>query len=509
MKKITIVFFTSIYSLAISAQQSFNIKDFGAKGDGTTNNTIFIQTAIDKASSVGGGKVIIPAGRFITGVIYLKNDVSLSLETNAVLLGSAKRIDYGAHDASALIVAKDQKNISIIGKGTIDGNGYELIKDIYRMLNDGTLEDKEWKTYNPWHQMRPEERNRPKLIEFINCQGVQIKSITIKDGLCWTQDYRNCSNLVIDSITVNNRCFLNSDGIDLVDCKNAQVSNCSMNVADDGVCLKSYDRNSSCENIVITNCKIRSSASALKFGTGSWGGFKNITVNHLEIFDTYRSAIALEVVDGGVMENIDIRNVKAINTGNAIFMKIGHRNKDSAISSMKHVYIGNVYVQVPQGKPDKGLEMEGPEVLYPHNVFPSSIVGLPGHPIEDVVLENIQIQYEGGANRDTAYFALKDVMKVPEKSSDYPEFSMFGELPVWGFYVRHAKDITMKNLTISYTKPDFRTPMIFDDVTNLTLNKIQIPTSNSLPVILLNAVSNKRIGEIKLPVTDKQGIEIR
>ncbi len=509
MKKIAILLLLSMYALSISAQQSFNIKDFGAKGDGSTSNTVFIQSAIDKAATVGGGKVIMPAGRFITGVIHLKTNVTLSLEMNAVLMGSAKRIDYGPHDASALIVAKDQKNISIVGKGTIDGQGYELIKDIYRMLNDGTLEDKEWKTYNPWHQMRPEERNRPKLIEFTNCQGVQIKNITIKDGLCWTQDYRNCSNLVIDSITVNNRSFLNSDGIDLVDCKNAQVSNCNMNVADDGVCLKSVDRNSSCENIVITNCKIRSSASALKFGTSSWGGFKNITVNHLEIFDTYRSAIALEVVDGGVMENIDIRNIKATNTGNAIFMKIGHRNKDSAISTIRHVYIGNVSVQVPQGKPDKGLEMEGPEVLYPHNVFPSSIVGLPDHPIEDVVLENIEIQYEGGANRDTAYFPLKDVTKIPENNSDYPEFSMFGELPVWGFYVRHAKNITMKNLTISYTKPDFRTPMIFDDVTNLTLNKIQIPTSNSLPVILLNGVSNKHIHNIKLAVTNKQGIEIR
>ena len=181
---------------------------------------------------------------------------------------------------------------------------------------------------------------------------------------------------------------------------------------DDGICLKSEDRNRRCENIYIANCTVRSSASAVKFGTASWGGFKNITVRDITVYDTYRSAIALEVVDGGVMEDIDIRNIKATNTGNAVFIRLGHRNKDAVISKLRRVHIANVKATIPKGKPDKGYPMEGPLLRYPHNVFPASVTGLPGHPVEDVVLDNIDIQYEGGASKDSAY-----VSKGPTASS--------------------------------------------------------------------------------------------
>lgn len=509
MKKTLITLLAGVLTISLMAQNgSFNITDFGAKGDGATSNTIFIQAAIDKAAETGGGTIIFPSGRFVTGVIYIKSNVTIKLDLNAVLLGSAKRIDYGPSDASALIVANNQQNIAIIGQGTIDGQAPGLIKDIYRMLNDGTLKDSEWKTMNPWHQIRPEERNRPKLIQFKNCEGVQIKGITIKDGLCWIQDYINCSNIIIDSIKVNSVTFLNNDGIDLVDCKNAVITNCNINAADDGICLKSSDRNSRCENIYIADCKIRSSASALKFGTASRGGFKNIAVKNLTIYDTYRSAIALEVVDGGTMENVDIRNVTATNTGNAVFIKIGHRNKDSVISALRHIYIGNVTVQVPKGKPDKGYETEGPDVFFPHNTFPSAIVGLPGHPVEDVVLENIDIKYEGGANKDSAFVPLEALNKIPENSADYPEFSMFGEMPAWGFYVRHATGIIMKNVTLSYAKNDFRTAMVFDDVNGLNLNGIAIPTSSALPVIMLNNVSNHSLNKLQLNTKDKDAVRV-
>ncbi len=508
MKKKIIGLFICFCATRTMAQNTFDITTFGAKGDGKTANTTFIQQAIDKASANGGGTVVFPAGQFLTGVIYIKTGVIIQLNENAVLLGSAKRIDYGLSDASALIVAKDANNIGIIGKGTIDGQGHELIKDIYVMLNAGTLKDKEWQTKNPWGQIRPEERNRPKLIEFKNCKGVQIKGITIKDGLCWIQDYVECTDMIIDGITVKSTTFLNNDGIDLVDCKNVKVTNCNIDAADDGICLKSSNRNSSCENIYVSDCKIRSSASALKFGTASRGGFKNIFVKNLNIYDTYRSAIALEVVDGGIMENVKITDVKATNTGNAIFLKIGHRNKDSVISAMRNVYIGNVSVQVPKAKPDKGYEMEGPEENFKHNIFPSSIVGLPGHPIENVVLENIDIQYEGGGNKDSAFYPLNDLAKIPENSNAYPEFSMFGELPAWGFYVRHATGLVMKNITFKTQKSDYRTAAIFDDVNGLNLNKIKIDAPKSQPVIVLNNVKQYVGKELILPVPEKEGVII-
>lgn len=504
-----ILFFSIFHFQGFCQPKIFNITDFGAKADGKTMNTAAIQNAINKASQSGSGTVLVPAGKFITGVIHLKSNVELRLAEHAELLGTTKRIEYGPKDASALVVARDQQNISITGKGVIDGQGEELLKDIYVMLNAGTLEDSEWKTYNPWHQMRPEERNRPKIIQFLNCNNIQVKGITIKNGLCWIQDYVNCRNILIDSIKVESNVFWNNDGIDLVDCRNATVTNSFINSDDDGICLKSSDRNNHCENIYVAHCTVRSSASAVKFGTASWGGFKNITIKDITVYDTYRSAIAIECVDGGILENVDVRNIKATNTGNAIFIRLGHRNKDSVVSTLRNVYIGNVTVEVPKTKPDRGYPMEGPLVKAPHNVFPSSVTGIPGHPVQNVTLENIDIIYDGGADRNHACFAWDSLARVPERIEHYPEFSMFGELPAWGFYVRHAEGLQMKNIHIRYKEDDFRPACIFDDVKGLTLNNIRIPTAKELPVIIFNSTTQVSTEKIQLPVDNIKGIRVQ
>ncbi|MBN9385435.1 MAG: glycoside hydrolase family 28 [Chitinophagaceae bacterium] len=452
------------------ARPFFNVLYYGAKADGRTLNTRAIQKAIDAASACGGGRVLVPAGRFVTGVLRLRSNVDLHLVENAVLLGSARRADYGPGPASALIIADSQQHIAITGKGTIDGQGPLLIKDIYRMLEAGTLQDAEWKTYNPWHQMRPEERNRPKLIEFRHCEGVSVKGITIKDGLCWIQNYKNCSDITIDSIRVVSNVMWNNDGIDLVDCRKARITHSFFNADDDGICLKSEDPQGRCEDIYIEDCTIRSSASAFKLGTASHGGFSNIRVRDLRIYDTYRSAIALETVDGAILEHIDIRNITATNTGNAFFLRLGHRNQRVPPGKLQHIYIGNVRVEVPAGKPDKGYEMEGPPVREPHNIFPSSITGLPGYPVEDVTLEDIEIIYPGGASRDTAYRPSDSVGLVPEREGAYPEFSMFGELPVSGLFVRHVSGLRLKKVRFIFKKEDFRPAWLFDDVSGLTID---------------------------------------
>ena len=394
-------------------RNKINIAHLGAKGDGKSDNTLIIQKAIDNASASGKGRVIIPAGRFITGVIHLKSNIELHLDENAFLLGSPKRSDYGSKDASPLIVADHQHNISITGKGIIDGQGDQLIKDIYWMLNAGTLEDTEWKVYNPWHQMRPEERNRPKIIELTDCDTLNIKGITIKNGLCWVQNYKNCSNIIIDSIKVESNTFWNNDGIDITDCKNVRITNCILNCDDDGICLKSYDRTRRCENIYVANCSIRASASAVKLGTASRGGFKNIMIRDIAVYDTFRSAIAIESVDGGILEDVEVQNIKAINTGNAIFIRLGHRNVDSVYSQLRHIHISNIKAEIPLTKPDKGYPMEGPEPDFAHNVFPSSITGIQGHPVEDVTLENIEFTYAGGGKKQIACLPADSLSKIP------------------------------------------------------------------------------------------------
>jgi len=506
MKRIC-CFIVSLTVLCCAAQERvYDILTYGAKGDGQTDNTRAILQAIDAAAMGGGGTVKVPAGKFITGVLRLRSGIHLYLAEGAVLLGSAKRADYGAGSASALIVADDQQDVSITGKGTIDGQALALLADIYRMLNAGTLEDKEWKEYNPWHQMRPEERNRPKIIEFRRCRGVQVRGITIRDGLCWIQNYKECTDMVIDSIRVRSTTFWNNDGIDLVDCRKVRVTNSFIDAADDGICLKSENAQSLCDDIYIAHCTIRSSASAFKLGTASHGGFSNIKVRDLTIYDTYRSAIALESVDGAVLENIDIRNIRATNTGNAIFLRLGHRKQSAPVGMLRHVYIGDVRAEIPAGKPDKGYEMEGPTLNDPHNVFPSSVAGIPGHPVQDVTLENIDITYAGGGSRDTAFFSPDSLARVPEREASYPEFSMFGELPASGFYARHVQGLQLKNWRIHYKKSDFRPVAVFDDVSGLTLGDIHIPEAKALPVILLHTTDSPVLSNIQLAVPLEKGI---
>ncbi len=496
--------------ITASAQtKTYNIKNYGAIADGKTNNTAAIQKAIDEAATHGGGIIVIPAGRFVTGVITIQSNIELHLDDKAFLLGSAIRIDYGDGKASALIVANHQHHIAITGHGTIDGQGDSLLKDIYRRLNAGTLQDTEWRKPNPWHQMRPTEDNRPKLIEFKDCDDIQLKNFTIKNGLCWTQNYKSCTNMVIDSMRVENVTYWNNDGIDIVDCKNVKLTNSFFNAADDGICLKSEDPNGACENVYVANCRVRSSASAIKLGTGSLGGFKKITIRNISVYDTYRSAIAIETVDGAVLEDIDIRDIVAKNTGNAIVIRLGHRHQKRPAGVLRRVYIGNVTVDVPAGKPDAGYPIEGPIVSAPHNVFPSSITGIPGSRAQDITLENITINYEGGAKKEVADFGIDSLEKVPEKISDYPEFSMFGELPAWGFYIRHADGIKIKNMVLTCKGTDYRPAFIADDVNGLSLNGLNIPQVKTKPVILLNKVSGFVSENVTIPGGAKQNIQVQ
>jgi Endopolygalacturonase len=477
--------------LVFAQQKQFNIVDLGAKGDGVTDNTLVIQKAIDEASASGNGKVIVPSGTFLTGVIHIKSNVEIYLAENAVWLGSAKRIDYGPKDASPLIVAQGQHNFSITGKGTIDGNGKELIKDLYAMLKAGTLEDSEWQTYNPWHQMRPEERNRPKIILFQNCDSIRVTGITIKNGLMWVQDYRSCTNVTIDGIKVSSTTFLNNDGIDITDSKNVRITNCDIDACDDGICLKSSLRNEGCENVYVANCKVRSSASALKLGTASWAGFRNITIRDIYVYDTYRSAIAIETVDGGLLEDVTVENITAKNTGNAIFIRLGHRNKDEVYSQLRRVHISNVKAEIPAGKPDKGYLEEGPIVKFPHNVFPASVSGIPGHPVEDVTIENVEITYAGGGDENNARMAVESMAKIPEQVSEYPEFSMFGELPVWGFYARHVVGLNLKNITVKAKNKDYRPAIAFDDISDLKTSNVKMVESAKKQQVIFRNTSEE------------------
>jgi hypothetical protein len=519
----TILFILLLITVLMTGCNRYNgelITSYGAIADGKTNSAAFIQKAIDQVSASGGGQVIIPPGNFMTGTIQLKSGVNLHLESGACLLGSTNRVDYPDIRA-AMIMAKDQNNISISGTGVIDGQGQELVLDIITKLRSGEL-----KQDSMWRVKRPDGRTM--IVTINNCTNIHISGVTMKNASGWVQNYTECNNLTINRIIVQSTAYWNNDGLDVTDCKNVKITNCFINSADDGICLKSGNPDSFCDSIYIDSCTVRSSASAFKLGTGSTGGFKNIKVRNLTVFDTYRSAIAIESVDGGVVENIDIQNVVAKNTGNAIFIRRGKRNKTGKVGTLKGVYIANVKAEIPLYKPDQGYPIEGPpdhlrpgedkmpkrpshfhiygHPWLPYNIIPSSIIGLPGYPVGDITLENIEISYGGRANKEIAYLPLKSITSIPENEANYPEFSMFGELPSWGFYVRHAEGIKMKNVKVSYVEDDFRPAFVFDDVKGLEMSDVTIPKAKELPVILFNNTTGIITKNLKMAVSEEKGI---
>ena len=487
--------------------QEYMITDFGAKPDGITLNTKAIQSAIDKVNKKGGGKIVFPSGEFLSGSISLKSNIELHFQKGAVLLGSTNPDDYGQDDPNgpdldknkvtpsklAFIKAEKVNNISLTGEGTIDGQGMALAVTIDSLHHLGV---RKVHNYN-YRRMRPNEGSRPMLFAFTESTQITVTGLHLKNSSCWGLFFERCSDMVLDGLKVTNRAFWNNDGMDITDCKNVKVTNCDLDTADDGICLKSHTPGYFNDNIYVANCTIRSSASAVKFGTASHGGFKNITIENIKVFDTFRSAIAIECVDGGDIENIKVSNLIAENTGNAIFIRLGHRAGEKT-GTIKNIHIKDVKVQMPFGRPDIDYDLRGPEVDFFHNPFPSSIVGIPGHDVQDVVLENIDISFPGRASKAMGYVPINDLGRVPEKIKDYPEFSMFGELPAWGFYVRHADGVTFKNVTINARNVDFRPAYVLDSVQNVSIiDSDVVPVTDTHQLVLKDA-KNISISDLRV-----------
>ncbi|WP_372774244.1 glycoside hydrolase family 28 protein [Mangrovibacterium sp.] len=493
MKKLILTqLFLLIFIFGFSKSNDYHVAEYEIIGDGTTLNTEKLQTLIDLVSKSQGGQIIFSKGNYLTGSLQLKSNVHLYFEEGAVLLGSTNPYHYaniempgrpklGSRDDNsqmALFVAFKATNISISGKGRIDGQGRALALNIDSLHHLGERVDPKYST----NRMRPHETFRPKLFRFSMCKNINISGMELHNSACWGLSFELCQHLKIDAVKVLNRAYWNNDGMDITDCKNVSITNCDVNSADDGICLKSYYPDYANDSIYIANCTIRSSASAIKFGTASFGGFKNVKIENIRVFDTFRSAIAIESVDGADIENIEVSNIVAENTGNAIFIRLGHRAGKKP-GSIKNVSIHDLKVQVAFDRPDINYDMRGPAVTFFHNPFPSSIAGIPGHHIEGVRLENIEITYPGRASKGMAYVPLTRLGQVPEQIGGYPEFHMFGELPSWGFYVRHTTGISLKNVTLKLEQPDFRPAFVFDDVTELEISELGLPVGNRQIVV--------------------------
>ncbi|WP_017258758.1 glycoside hydrolase family 28 protein [Pedobacter arcticus] len=462
-KKMILMLLILIQSVAVSAKD-YKASFFHIKHDGTTLNTRSIQFAIDYIHKNGGGRLVFHVGRYLTGSIHLKSNVTLQLEEGAVLLGSTNPFDYDRIGQTALIHARDLENVGITGKGMIDGQGRALANNSIAYANDGLIED--ILKYD-----RTRESIRPMIIYFYNCTNVTIKDLILQNSACWLQTYERCKNMVIDGITVNNVAFWNSDGIDIVDCDNVVITNNNIDAADDGICLKSHTEGYYCNNILIENNIVRTSANGIKLGTAGKGGFRNIKAINNTVYNTYRSAIALQSVDGGFLEDIVIDGLKSINTGNVIYLRLGERVAGKK-STMDRISIKNVVADVPFEKADAGYDYEGPIEDMPRNISPIIIAGLPGQYINDVTFTNFEVSYPGRGSKFIAYVPLDKLDSIPEQPAQYPEFSQFKEIPAWGIYVRHAKNINFSNIHLTAEKKDYRLPIIMDDVHGAQLKKV-------------------------------------
>jgi polygalacturonase len=442
---------------------------FGIKSNGTTLNTTSIQKAIDYISENGGGTLEFTIGRYLTGAIVLKSNVTINLVDGAILLGSTNPYDYlngsGQVNTFSLVSAYRAENIAITGEGIIDGQGAELGYNLLNQQQKGIIPD--IMTYD-----RPGVR--PNGVYLRECKNVTVTGITIKSAGGWSLYPDQCEDMLIDGVTVFGLDSQNNDGIDIVDCKNLRLFNAYINTSGDAICFKSHDQNKCNEHIDVHNCVARSSGSAIKFGTTT-GGYRNIHIVNNKVYKTCRSALTIEVSDGGFAEDILVDSLYAYNTGNAVYLRIGKHNTNRPAGKLRNVTIQNMYCEIPAQKADAGFPYEGTIEDNPRNISPASIVGLTGgHDIENITLRNIRLVYPGGGNANYAYRGLKpeDLDEIPEMPTSYPKYSQFRELPAWAFWIRHGKNITFENISLVAKERDYRPAIVIQEAENVTLKKM-------------------------------------
>lgn len=504
---------------------TFTPQDFGAVADGTASDTAALQRALDAAHAAGGGTVHLGPGLYLTGSLFLRSGVTLHLAKDAVLLGSPRIADYRRGQKwPALLIAVEQHDIAVTGEGVIDGQGKLVAADTVRIFESGNLVEffpgvAPGQTVNLGGDIdaariidphalqaagqlaaivaprprtdlltwRVDEIVRPQLIEFSYCRRVRVEGITLRHAANWVQSYRMCEDLTLTGLRVDSTTYWNNDGMDIVNCRRVRIADCDINAADDGICLKS-ELNAAglgCEDITIERCRLRTSASGVKFGTASHHAFRRITIRDLDVRDTYRTAVALETVDGAVLEDITVQRVRVRHSGGAFFLRLGHRNAAKPPGILRNVLLEDFDVEIAPGKADAGYPHEGPPSRVAHNPLPASIAGLPGHPVENVTIRNVRITYPGGADRDRAEVPVTALDRIPENRAGYPEYNMFGELPAWGLFLRNARDIRLESVTFNLAKPDFRSGLVAQRVPNLALAGLTFGRTGGNPVMLI------------------------
>lgn len=429
---------------AISASaKDYLITDYGAKADGKTNNTKAIQKTIDDCNAHGGGKVIVPTGEFLSEMILVKSNVELNLTIGAQLSAIA-----GGPAYTALVMVEGAENVAITGNGTLFGNGNNF-------------------------PVKEEAPGRPYIVFVKNSKNVRIENVKLRQSAAWTLRLLGNEQVLIKGVSIYSHVNYNNDGID-IESRDVVITGCVIDSGDDAICLKNDDPQHPTENITITNCIAASNCNLIKMGTSSRSGFKNISISNCVLRHasasplhhwndkpehfidepiTGISGIALEMVDGGAMDQVSISNISMTGVQTPIFLRLGSRRTPTG--TLKNVIINNV-------------------VATSHSRMSSIIAGVPGFQIENVTLRDIVLNGPGGGTRADAD------RKMPESEKEYPENRMFGwTVPASGLYVRHAKNIVIDNFQVQLAKPDERPAIFLEDVQQLKATGLKV---NGQPV---------------------------
>lgn len=477
--KILILFF--LLPLSLMAAKSggiYNVKDYGAKGDGKVLDHVAINKAIDACVAAGGGQVLVPAGTYLCGSIHLKSNVDLHLLAGAKILAApahlkvydesevfgAPEYQDGGHTYfhNSLIWAEGQQNVSITGQGMIDGEGL-------------TKRD----TENAGNVLGGSIGTGDKAIALKQCRNVLIRDIAIFRGGHFAIIVTGCEIGTIDNVTVDT----NRDGIDIDCCKYFTVSNTKVNTPnDDAIVLKSsyaLKKPVACENILITNCivtgyklgtfldgtyipeKVNWVCGRIKLGTESNGGYRNITISNCTCI--WSSGLAFEEVDQGRMENITVSNIALEHVHHyPIYITTGCRNRGPKERTSKShggdISISNV------------------RVMDCDSLAGIIVTGMPDEPLRNISLSHIDIEYRGGGQPITKPYR--------EQGTNYPEPKFAGPTPAYGLFARHVDGLNVSNVSFRYLRPDYRPAIVLDDVRSADLNQINAPTEPGVEPIV-------------------------
>jgi len=489
----------------------FDVKAYGAKADGKALDRDAINHTIKAASAAGGGTVSFPAGTYLTGSIRLRSNITLQFEPGAVLEATTVMSAYDSaepnqwtqfqdfghsHWHNSLIWGENLENVAITGPGLISG----------KALTRGLQGDGVNKT-----------------IALKLCRNVTLRDFSVLSGGHFAILATGVDNLTIDNLKVDT----NRDGFDIDSCRNVRISNSSINTPnDDAIVLKtSYALGAfrPTEHVTITNCLVSGydigslldgafkrtvtrapdrdgPTGRIKLGTESNGDFRNITISNI-VFDRSRG-LALETVDGAHIEDIAISNITMREVSNApIFLRLGSRMRAPAntpVGSLRRVHINNVVVSDADPR------------------YGSIITGIPGHDVEDVTLSHIRIMYRGGLSLEqvakqpadlvnTFFFRgqggvpPREPLETPEREKEYPEPSMFGLLPAYGFFIRHAKGIELSDVVVGFMQEDRRPAVVLDQVKDVSFDRLRAQKGSGGATFVMKNVENVSVRQSGVP----------